>query len=364
MSRELQVDPDAYMANDVAAPHHKPGAPGAHTDPQHDVPTGDRFATSAEHIWLELMLVMGADNGDHQDWAAVDMREAVPAITELQKLGFFADDPANLDSSFWQCASGEHSERLEYFASGLQHLQQLDVVINRVFDGESIGNPDTPFPHADDEAVDRFAAAMKAKLAKARAKGRGGWDDLSRDINGYLARELLEHLFKGNAGTFEDIANFAMMLHQRGADPSALQRVAPLPLSVGYYLSGAGRTFAEVVNCCERHSGKPCHTVDVDDRCAACPLWPRAPEPGEFRMLESLVDYVSHTKPTAPIDKGPEFDVIHALGSAWNLFLQLPAAAAADRDDLNDFRKAIHDAQRIVAFSIAARNCDFLRRVE
>jgi hypothetical protein len=31
--------------------------------------------------------------------------------------------------------------------------------------------------HKDDIAVDRFAAAMKAKLAAARAKGRDGWDD-------------------------------------------------------------------------------------------------------------------------------------------------------------------------------------------
>lgn len=31
--------------------------------------------------------------------------------------------------------------------------------------------------HSDDLAVDCFAASMKAKLAKSREKGRGGWDD-------------------------------------------------------------------------------------------------------------------------------------------------------------------------------------------
>ena len=31
--------------------------------------------------------------------------------------------------------------------------------------------------HSDDEAVDRFAAELKAKLADAREKGRGGWED-------------------------------------------------------------------------------------------------------------------------------------------------------------------------------------------
>lgn len=76
--------------------------------------------------------------------------------------------------------------------------------------------------HPDDAAVDRFAAAMKAKLAKSRAKGRGGWDDPNVCSVEFLAQLLVEHLGKGNAGTFEDVANFAMMLHQRGADPMVL----------------------------------------------------------------------------------------------------------------------------------------------
>lgn len=77
--------------------------------------------------------------------------------------------------------------------------------------------------HPDDLAVDRFAAAMKAKLAAARTKGRGGWDDPEQCSDEYLAKLLVEHLGKGNPGTFEDIGNFAMMLHQRGADPNVFQ---------------------------------------------------------------------------------------------------------------------------------------------
>jgi len=76
--------------------------------------------------------------------------------------------------------------------------------------------------HSDDLAVDRFATAMKAKLAAARAKGRGGWDDPTQCSVESLASLLVVHLIKGNAGTFEDVANFAMMLHQRGADPQVL----------------------------------------------------------------------------------------------------------------------------------------------
>lgn len=83
--------------------------------------------------------------------------------------------------------------------------------------------------HPDDVAVDNFAKAMKEKLAKARAKGRSGWDDPAACSVEHLADLLLDHIGKGNPGTFEDIANFAMMLHQRGADPALL--VGKLPAS-------------------------------------------------------------------------------------------------------------------------------------
>ena len=82
--------------------------------------------------------------------------------------------------------------------------------------------------HPDDLAVDRFAPAMKTKLAAARAKGRGGWDDKASCSGEHLAQLLIEHLTKGNAGTFEDIANFAMMLHQRGDDPQLLRTASVL----------------------------------------------------------------------------------------------------------------------------------------
>lgn len=80
--------------------------------------------------------------------------------------------------------------------------------------------------HPDDVAVDRFAVAMKAKLAAARAKGRYGWDDPEQCSDEELAGELVEHLSKGNTYTFEDVANFAMMLHQRGAAPEVLAAAA------------------------------------------------------------------------------------------------------------------------------------------
>lgn len=68
--------------------------------------------------------------------------------------------------------------------------------------------------HPDDLAVDRFAVAMKEKLALARAKGRGGWNDPAQCSVERLATMLVEHIAKGDP---VDVANFAMMLHQRGA---------------------------------------------------------------------------------------------------------------------------------------------------
>jgi len=77
--------------------------------------------------------------------------------------------------------------------------------------------------HPDDAAVDRFAAAMKAKLKWEREeRGRYGWNDPEVCSEEYLAKSLIEHLAKGNEGNFEDIANFCMMLHQRGAHPRVL----------------------------------------------------------------------------------------------------------------------------------------------
>ncbi|AOJ64732.1 hypothetical protein WJ32_19490 (plasmid) [Burkholderia ubonensis] len=73
--------------------------------------------------------------------------------------------------------------------------------------------------HSDDIAVDRFSAAMKAKLARKRAEGRGGWNDPASCHISTLARYLVEHVGKGDP---VDVANFAMMLHQRGADNGVL----------------------------------------------------------------------------------------------------------------------------------------------
>lgn len=67
--------------------------------------------------------------------------------------------------------------------------------------------------HPDDRAVDRFAAAMKAKLAEKRNEGRGGWEDKTACTAEFLSELLRGHVDKGDP---LDVGNLAMMLHQRG----------------------------------------------------------------------------------------------------------------------------------------------------
>ena len=68
--------------------------------------------------------------------------------------------------------------------------------------------------HPDDEAVDRFASAMHAKMAQARAKGKEGWDDPERCSDDRLYGLASMSL---TACEYVDVANYAMMLWARGA---------------------------------------------------------------------------------------------------------------------------------------------------
>lgn len=93
--------------------------------------------------------------------------------------------------------------------------------------------------HPDDAAVDAFAAAMKAKLAKARAKGRGGWDDKAQCSQQYLSDLLRGHVDKGDP---VDVANFCMMLSPRGegiAAPATAQSVNAQLLELLKWLRGS-----------------------------------------------------------------------------------------------------------------------------
>lgn len=82
--------------------------------------------------------------------------------------------------------------------------------------------------HPDNAAVDALAALMKAKLAKQRAKGYGGWDDKTQCHQQRLSDMLRNHVDKGDP---VDVANFCAFLLARGegiaAAPQAVQAAVP-----------------------------------------------------------------------------------------------------------------------------------------
>lgn len=76
-----------------------------------------------------------------------------------------------------------------------------------------------PRPHVDDIAVDALAAQQKARLAEKRDQGFNGWDDPRRCSVEKLAMLMAQSMCKGKV---VDVANFAAMLHSRGAAPELI----------------------------------------------------------------------------------------------------------------------------------------------
>jgi hypothetical protein len=69
--------------------------------------------------------------------------------------------------------------------------------------------------HSDDTAVLNFSKAMRDKMKRSRENGRYGWDDPTLCSSEYLAALLYSAVDRGDV---VDIANFCMMLHQRGVN--------------------------------------------------------------------------------------------------------------------------------------------------
>lgn len=79
--------------------------------------------------------------------------------------------------------------------------------------------------HPDDLAVDRFAAALKVKLAESRSKGRSGWDNRMACSQFRLSQMLRDQVDRGDP---LDVANFACFLWNRGETILPEQRAAPV----------------------------------------------------------------------------------------------------------------------------------------
>lgn len=153
------------------------------------------------------------ENGEAQALPSDDEgAEALSALTHFEAAAFNGQ----------RLHAGLVREYGDTIRRGIERQREVSDYHEGLEEGMRIERQGSEAQHPDDAAVDRFAESMKSKLAKARAKGRGGWDDPDQCAGTDLAEMLVDHVEKENTGTFEDVANFAMMLHQRGESPRVL----------------------------------------------------------------------------------------------------------------------------------------------
>lgn len=220
-----------------------------------DHPLKSRLELLANHHEREMELAAQLSDATRQCGVMADLLREVTQV--IPAIGVAIDDLPVVDAFLERieaALAGKLPEQsLDMVSlSDIASLQRYTIATIGVVDGKDHGaemeeddegeyvlladalmlaaapKPEHAEQHPDDAAVDRFVVAMKAKLAAAREKGRGGWDDPNACSVEYLADLLVNHVAKGNTGTFEDVANFAMMLHQRGADPAILASAATL----------------------------------------------------------------------------------------------------------------------------------------
>jgi hypothetical protein len=160
----------------------------------------------------------GAGQPSMRDYYTAMIAAAPPAPVVRIKPLEWVDSPGLGKRKITACHFfGGEFARLDYDANDSKHLMKIEQ-FKREKQSEyearirsALVSPPATSP--DDAAVDRFAAAMKEKLARKRAEGRGGWDDPEQCSAEFLSRLLRDHVDKGDP---MDVGNLAMMLHQRG----------------------------------------------------------------------------------------------------------------------------------------------------
>lgn len=87
-------------------------------------------------VFMTLVGIMNSDNNADFKATHAQAQRARGPIMVLQKMGYFADNPEDLDGSFWQAAAGEESEAKEYFAKAPKAYADLLSVLEEIFLGE------------------------------------------------------------------------------------------------------------------------------------------------------------------------------------------------------------------------------------
>lgn len=119
--------------------------------------------------------------------------------------------------------------------------------------------------HPDGEALAIFTAAMHERLVKARKAGRSGWDDPAECSVASLARLLILNVASGD---HVSVANYAMMLEQRGAEPEvlldALAHFVQSEIGDCSYSGEAVEEFAQALIAQGWHNDDPACVVGLD----------------------------------------------------------------------------------------------------
>jgi len=173
-------------------------------------PIGSRDCALMRKAWDAALSVQPSPGGQGDEMPLIDrvefaLRDAGFSYDEAFRIAHLA---ARQPVRIYGCCAQPEGELHTAECPNMRHLAARQPVADQ---------------HPDDLAVDAFATAMKAKMADARAKGRGGWEDPAQCTADDLSRMLRDHVEKGDP---RDVANFCMMLHQRGEAISARQPVA------------------------------------------------------------------------------------------------------------------------------------------
>lgn len=127
--------------------------------------------------------------------------------------------------------------------------------------------------HPDGEALAIFTALMHERLVKAHKAGKSGWDDPAECTVASLARLLILNVASGD---YVSVANYAMMLEQRTAEPEvlldALAHFVQSEICGQPHSRDAAETFAQALIAKGWHNDDPACVDGVDallvDYCA------------------------------------------------------------------------------------------------
>ena len=90
--------------------------------------------TPAHFVFKHLIDVLRTDNGGCETVYYEDFKRCEYAINCLLALGYFKDDPGDIDGSYWMMGAAEESEREAYFDKDKDSHTAISDVLNDIFE--------------------------------------------------------------------------------------------------------------------------------------------------------------------------------------------------------------------------------------